>query len=484
MPIKLSDVIENVNSNFGIIETSKHNIVGLYNGSAGTVPSLELFHNAGGVKTALTSDGNAANRVSVYKHPFAQSAATNYVTGTDSLKLETRKGGLISVHDGVLNGGSGGEALYLAEQDPTAGNVSDANRSLITNFTELVQQFDKYETITAAQAQTLANTSNEDFWLSGYHTQHQSTKKLNLDNLVSYIASSIVGTAVAEGLITVSNAGETSEGSGIVGDLNGDGAVTTADLIFLLSAINSPLDSGAFNSNSKAMVGTGEETASVTVPIASPTANSNTEFQLSDYTSITFPSTNTLEVSGLGYQQSLSVPTSGVAYMEISGITVTTANSPFYHDKAFKFLMDVTFTFSEPSLCYPLVQVDYTTSNNTTYTVLYHLPPVGAPNTQAPLVGTDGVTGAIHYPIGIESSTTLEFSSLSESSKPITFLGTFNNGSSSDLPSGVGANEISLLTKLDTNPITKIRFTPVFNTFIGGISIKATEMRTNFSIQT
>ena len=95
MPIKLADVIENVDSNFGIVETSKHNIVGLYNGSIGTVPSLELVYS-GDVKTALSSDGSNTNRVQVYKQPFANSSAVNFVAAADSLKVETRKGGLIA----------------------------------------------------------------------------------------------------------------------------------------------------------------------------------------------------------------------------------------------------------------------------------------------------------------------------------------------------------------------------------------------------
>ena len=187
MAIKLADVIENVNSNFAVVETNKHNIVGLYNGSVGTAPSLEIYHNGTHVKTGLTSDGVAANRVEVYKSPFAQSAATNYVTGTDGLKLETRKGGLISVHDGVLNDGNGGEAVYLVQQDPTAGNVSDTFRSDITRFTELIQDFDMYQSVTGAAAVA----SSGDFFLAGYDTALKKTRKLTIQSLLGAFTTEI-----------------------------------------------------------------------------------------------------------------------------------------------------------------------------------------------------------------------------------------------------------------------------------------------------
>ena len=187
MPIKLSDVIENVNSNFAVVETNKHNIVGLYNGSVGTAPSLEIYHNGTHVKTGLTSDGVNTNRVEVYKSPFAQSAGTNLVTGTDSLKLETRKGGLISVHDGVLNDGNGGEAVYLVQQDPTAGNVSDTFRSDITRFTELIQDFDMYQSVTGAAAVA----SSGDFFLAGYDTALKKTRKLTIGSLLDAFTTEV-----------------------------------------------------------------------------------------------------------------------------------------------------------------------------------------------------------------------------------------------------------------------------------------------------
>jgi len=187
MAIKLADVIENVNSNFAVVETNKHNIVGLYNGSVGTVPSLEIYHNGTHVKTALTSDGVSTNRVEVYKPPFAQSVATNYVTDTDSLKLETRKGGLISVHDGVLNDGNGGEAVYLVQQDPTAGNASDTSRSDITRFTELIQDFDMYQSVTGAAA----IASSGDFFLAGYDTALKKTRKLTIGSLLDAFTTEV-----------------------------------------------------------------------------------------------------------------------------------------------------------------------------------------------------------------------------------------------------------------------------------------------------
>lgn len=194
MAIKLADVIENANSNFAVVETNKHNIVGLYNGSIGTVPPLEIYHNGTHVKTALTSDGVATNRVEVYQAPFSQSAATTYVTGTDSLKLETRKGGLISVHDGVLNDGNGGEAVYLVQQDPTAGNAPDSSRSDITRFTELIQDFDMYQSVTGAAAVA----SSGDFFLAGYDTALKKTRKLTIGSLLDAFTTEVADDASPE----------------------------------------------------------------------------------------------------------------------------------------------------------------------------------------------------------------------------------------------------------------------------------------------
>ena len=231
MPIKLADVIENVNSNFGIIETSKHNIVGLYNGSVGTVPSLKVTY-AGSVKTRFQTLTN--QDIQVYDLPFAASTATNQVAANTDYKLQTTRGGLISVHDITYDDNGGGEAIYIAQDNPAAGNVSDTNRPTTDRWTELIQDFDMYPEISGVAVSALQATTNQDFFLAGYDTQNKKTRKVSWGQITSALTETIIADLVLSGSITQQQA-DNGFGNGSGGDLNDDGDVTTADLLLFLS---------------------------------------------------------------------------------------------------------------------------------------------------------------------------------------------------------------------------------------------------------
>ena len=478
MAIKLADVIENINSDYAVVDTQKQNILGIYNGSIGSVPPIELYYSSS-EKIALTSDGDNLNRIQVYRDPLSLQAADDLVDVSMDLKFHTRQGAIFSVHDEKLNDGSGGPALYLTKQDPSPGTSVDAGRSAIGRFREVVQQFNSYQTISAASAQELTDTAGENFWLAGYHTQHESMKKMALDSLLGYITSELMGNAVEAGLVTSSNAGETSQGSGVFGDLNGDGSVSTADYLLFLAEYGQGPQPSAFDSISKAMTGASEETALIGVSIASPTGNSNTEFVAGDFDNVVTPSSLTVDVANLGNNQSLTVPTSAAAYVEIDDITITANNSNFYANKAFHFFMDVEFTFSAIDLFYALVLVDYTTANDTTYTELYHM------NLEGNGLGGTGTLSAPGGPfdVGTTYTETFEFRTLNAAGANPTFnpnIGTFNPGSNSSLP--ISPITVSLASSPGGQNITKVRFTPLFTSYTGSVSLKVTEMRTHFKV--
>ena len=362
MPIKLADVIENIDSNFGIIETSKHNIVGLYNGSVGAVPSLEIYHNGNDVKTALTSDGGAVNRIQVYKLPFAQNTATNYVTGTDTLKLETRKGGLISVHDGKLNGGNGGEAVYLVQQDPTVGNASDATRSDITRFTELVQDFDMYESITGATA----HNSDGDFFLAGYDAIQKKTRKLTIQSLFEALAAELATGLINDGIITTAQAG----GSGVVGDFNNDGLIGTSDLILFLGAFGNGSDVG-FESNVAVLTGSSETVG----PLSPVFVNPASSFSISNLTTFQLPTSLTQSGQAFGFS-SITRAAVQANFIKFNNSTITsTTASSHWINRSVQAEVTVTANFSASDALHALAHIELTgqDASETTFEVMAYM---------------------------------------------------------------------------------------------------------------
>jgi len=394
MPIKLADVIENVNSNFGIIETSKHNIIGLYNGSVGTSPPLQLYYNSD-VKTALTSDGQPANRVQVYQLPFAQSAATNYVTGTDSLKLETRKGGLISVYDAKLASGSGGQALYIAQQDPTAGNVEDTSRSSITRWTELVQDFDMYENITGGEA---FNDSGE-FYLAGYHTVDKKTRRLTIDSLFSALTAELAGSLVSDGVITTAQAG----GSGLLGDVDGDGQILTADLIAFLGSFGAV---GGFESN-VVVLDSNTETVG---PLSPVFVNTTTSFTLSNLSSFELPLSLTQSGAAFGFA-SITRAAEQANFIKLNDSTIvqTSANS-HWQNRSVEVEVNVNATFTAPDALHAIAHLELTSkdASQTTQEIMAYMSYMG---TGVPAEGahTTGYFGNGNDGLSIGNAQTITF---------------------------------------------------------------------------
>ena len=283
MPIKLADLLENVNSNFAIIETSKHNIVGLYNGFVGTSPSLQVSYNdTSDVKEQFTNTSD--DPVQFYKLPLAASSTVNQVDASTTVKLETLKGGLISVKDSKLTGGQA-VGIYLAQTSPTAGNTGDANRANADRWTELIQDFDMYDAITGAQLSDLQAAAGENFFLAGYDTEKERTRKLSWGEITSALTQTIIADLVLSGTITQEQADD-GFGGGSSGDLNNDGEETTADLLLFLGSFG---QSGVgYETDYTTMSGATEAAAPINPSAAT---DLTATFALSELTTFNYPIT-------------------------------------------------------------------------------------------------------------------------------------------------------------------------------------------------
>lgn len=487
MAIKLADVIERNHVSYPVIEAHDKTIVGFYNGaSADAQQPLALYYNSG-TKTSLSSDGTAGNTVKLTALPYGGDGGANTAGAGDSLVVPTEKGGIITMLDEKLLNDAGGHpsptdyvAAYLVNV-ANDGSNNDTARSSVGRLSELVQQFNRYQTTTVESAQLLSETEGENFWLAGYHTEEQIMKKLDLDALLGFIGSQLMGVAVSEGLITASNAGETSENSGVFGDLNGDGSVSTADLLEFLGVFGQGPQANAFNSIVKALAGSAQETAEVGAVIATPSAASNTEFVASDFDSFEYPVTNTLDIVNIGYNQSLSVPSSGTAFMELSGIEITNSNDSFYAEKTFHFFVDAVVNFSAPDIFYMLVEVEYTTTASAVYSELYHMGVNFGPFAAVGISSANGGT----YDVGQDYDVTFTFQSgpgtgfgTGNPAISAAGLGTFNHGSNNPVPS----TNIYLDSQLGSNYIESVKFTPVFTSLTSSTTVKATETRIQLKV--
>ena len=470
MPIKLADVIENVNSNFGIVETSKHNIVGLYNGAVGTSPSLEIFY-ADGVKMALTSDGDSANRVEVYKLPFAQSSAANFVAAADSLKLETRKGGLISVYDDTLAGGSGGQALYIAQQDPTAGNVSDTTRSTMQRWTELVQDFDMYSDITG----DAAFNGSGDFFLAGYDTTDKKTKRLNIDSLFSALSAELATSLVNDGIITTTQAG----GSGLVGDVNGDGQMTAQDLIILLGSFNT---SGGFESNVVVL----DNAAETVGPISPVFVNTTTSFTISNLTTFQLPTNLTQTGAAFGFA-SISRAANQANFIKLNDSTIvqTSANS-HWQNRSVEVEVTVNATFTGPDALHAIAHLELTSkdASETTQEIMAYMSYMGI-GVPAEGAFTTGFYGSGNDGLGINIAQTMTFS---VSFAPVAPAGNTNGGGYAGNPtftpltffddhSSALENGFNLAHQINSEYIEDVRASIFFTSQSENVSVIVTSMR-------
>jgi len=393
MAIKLADVIENNNTAYPVINAHGQNILGVYNGVAGTSPALKIYWNSN-VKSTLSIDASATgnNQINVAKLPFHTSVATNYVHPNTNHPLITESGGLITVTDAKL-GASGGNAVYLA-QTVVAGSASSSTRNQMSNWTELIQDFEQYETITALEALELDKTANENFFFAGYDSVNNKTRSFTLQELTLAIITRLGNDAHNEGVIT-SIGGLEAGSSGVFGDYDGNGAVTVSDMLSLLGDFGGQSGPNAWNSSYILMSGASDSSAAITPTLATPTANSATKFALSDFTTFNVPGSFSVNSGGVHGFTSVAAPSSGAHYItltnqeHISSSTVT----PSFAPKTFHIEVNLEeVNFSADDLLFCLARVLVTMQNGTTYDQLYYLRANGGAGVSDTSIGNSNST--------------------------------------------------------------------------------------------
>ena len=169
---------------------------------------------------------------------------------------------------------------------------------------------------------------------------------------------------VSEGIITVAQAG----GSGVLGDFNGDGAVTTSDLIVLLSSFNT---SGlGFNSSVKILSAAGDTVTGI-APVAQ--AASAWPVAFSALTGFNFPSTYTIDSLVYGWS-SASAAVNAANEVTLTDVTIDAENAAtHYNARHLRIRVDATVNASQAEYLVAYALVTLTFNNATDYTAAYAL---------------------------------------------------------------------------------------------------------------
>jgi len=245
MAIKLADVLENVNLAYPVIEAHEKSIIGFYNGRETNAAQKIMVGYNGDTKVAFSQEG-AHNALRVrLTSSYAPAAGTGFITAASIDSLLTTPGGIFTVHDTKLfNDNNTAQtnpaysAAYLV-QELKAGdaNFNDATRANVAFTSELIQQFNRYEALSAAGADVTDSLAyfienDQDFFLAGYHKNTKRTRRFKINDLVGFLATFFANDLIEGGVVTTSQGG----GTGIVGDLNGDGIVDINDLLLIMGS--------------------------------------------------------------------------------------------------------------------------------------------------------------------------------------------------------------------------------------------------------
>lgn len=377
MAIKLADVVERNHVSFPVIEAHDKTIVGFYNGASGNAQqALKLYYNSG-TKTSLTSDGTANNPVKLTALPYGADGGSTTAGPNDTLVVPTEKGGILTMIDEKLLSDAGTAVstyvgAYLVNV-VNQGSNSDSARDAIARLSELVQQFNRYETVNGATAAALDDAAGENFYLAGYSTVDNKMRKISMSEVVASIAAQINLDLVNGGIITETQAG----GTGAVGDLNNDGSVSTADLLIFLSNFGGGSNSAddSYESHYQTFATAGSNSASF-VPGTSPASSGGT-FALSELTTFDYPTTITVAGEAFGFT-SVSRANNAANFVKFNTLALGTGNeniAAFWHFRRVRVEVDFTINFDAPDAVIPLLYVKLTMYDNssTTHECLYYM---------------------------------------------------------------------------------------------------------------
>jgi hypothetical protein len=358
MAIKLADVIERSHVSFPVIEAHDKTIVGFYNGASGNAQqSLKLYYNSS-VKTKLTSDGTSGNSVKLTSLPYGADGGANTAGPGDARVVPTERGGLLTMIDEKLltdaqGQSSGYTAAYLVNL-VTQGSSSDTSRDSLGRLSELVQQFNRYPSITGTLAAAQDDANN--FYFAGYHDTDKAHKKITLTELAGGLAGIIGQELVSNGVITIDQA-SSSGGSGLLGDINGDGVVSVADFLLLNQYLNDGVT--GFTALHTIMSESDEEGALFT-PVAIGT-NSAPFTLSSDFSDWSVPSSFTVNGEAFGFT-GINIPSGSSAnFIEFTGLDISAQfMSNYYGQYRVKIYTKVVGTYMAPDILYAVAEITLT----------------------------------------------------------------------------------------------------------------------------
>jgi len=163
---------------------------------------------------------------------YAYATASNQAA-LEAVPINNRRAGLVLHNRALFN-------YDLA-------NVTDQYWGVVTNHKEIATRFssypvfpiDTYDTI----GEALASAANDTVNFAVHRTTDNSYYKLASNNVVEWLVNALIQVQIAQGNGTVTSYVGTT---GILGDLNNDGQVSTADLLAFLGVFGTGAGSGTY----------------------------------------------------------------------------------------------------------------------------------------------------------------------------------------------------------------------------------------------
>ena len=394
MAIKLADVLENVNLAYPILEAHEKSIVGFYNGRANSAAqTIKLGYN-GVNKVSFSETASFNSNLVALTSSYSPDAAQGLITAADADTLLTSHGGIFTVHDSKLFNDSqvaqtsGYSAAYLV-QELNAGTltVNDATRSSVAAVSELVQQFNRYESLPATGTESIPGIieAGQNLYLAGFHETQKRTRKLKVNDLIALLTTLLADDLVSGGVVSTTDFG----GGGVFGDLDGDGNVGVSDLLLFINAYGQPGTPAVSLAR-----GITEQTITVTPAATSSQTGSGNggSFLFTDFVTFNFPNPNSVNNQVFGWD-SIDL-TQGQANKIV--FDERAANETWYAEKDLRVYVSAKITATAPDMVAAIcvVRVITQSSANNDYEQAYLMfASNSASNTYYQITGVDGTPG-------------------------------------------------------------------------------------------